>query len=106
MTSPLFQRLDALARNLRWTWHPDSQRLFAAMDPQLFRATNHNPLKTIRLLSPERREALENDPRFADHLARCEAELKEYLGTKTWFQRTQSRGAAKPLVAYFCAEFA
>src|SRR2546421_2811056 len=105
MKPDLFARLDALARNLRWAWHPDSQRLFAAMDPALFRATNHNPLKTIRLLRPERREALMHDPQFESHLMRCENELKQYLGAKTWFDRSMKPGARKPLIAYFCAEF-
>src|SRR3954447_15501154 len=106
MKPDLFSRLDALARNLRWAWHPDTQRLFAATDPQLFRATNHNPLKTMRLLAPERRDALMRDERFAEHLTRCEDDLKKYLGAKTWFDRTQKTGAKRPLIAYFCAEFA
>src|SRR5207302_4641468 len=78
MKSNLFHRLTILARNLRWAWHPDTQRLFAAMDPLLWRATNHHPLKTVRLLSLARREALTRDPRFGEHLARCERELKDY----------------------------
>src|SRR5438045_3694819 len=96
MVSNLFPRLDALARNLRWAWHPDSQRLFAALDPALFSATNHNPLKTMRLLRPERREALLHDPHFERHLGRCENELRQYLGAKTWFDRlapAATRGA-------------
>src|SRR5438094_4596054 len=106
MKPDLFARLDALARNLRWAWHSDSQRLFAGVDPALFRATNHNPLKTMRQLRPERREALLHDARFEAHLARCENELKQYLAAKTWFDRSVKTGATKPLIAYFCAEFA
>src|SRR4051812_46342747 len=106
MKTDIFTRLTTLARNLRWAWHPDSQRLFAAMDPLLWRATNQNPLKTMRLLSPERREALSQDAPFAEHLARCEKELRDYLAARTWFDRTQRGAKRKPLIAYFCAEFA
>ena len=106
MKPTLFHRLHALARNLRWAWHPDTQRLFAAMDPPLWRATNQNPLKTIRLLSPERRDALLRDSQFISHLERCERELKDYLAEKTWFDRSAKAGKTKPLIAYFCAEFA
>ena len=80
--------------------------MFAAMDPAFWRATNQNPLKTMRLLTPERREALAGDERFIAHLTRCENELKDYLGAKTWFDRTVKTGGKKPLVAYFCSEFA
>jgi starch phosphorylase len=76
------------------------------MDPALFRATNQNPLKTLRLLSPERRDALQNDDAFEKHLTSCEDELKKYLGAKTWFDRSVNRAGKKPLIAYFCAEFA
>ena len=106
MKPNLFERLTALARNLRWAWHPDSQRLFGAMDPALWRATNQNPLKTLRLLSPERRDALQNDKRFEQHLGRCEGELKDYLGARTWFDQSVKIAGRKPLIAYFCAEFA
>ena len=51
--------------NLWWAWNADAQALFASMDPTLYVATNQNPVKTLRMLSPERRDALEEDPRFA-----------------------------------------
>src|SRR3954471_7751784 len=104
----ILHRLDSLARNLWWGWQPDAQRLFASMDPALWDATHHNPIKTLRLLAPERRDVIQTDPRFAAHLKRVEDSLREYLSTKTWFERTQKSHAKdrSPLVAYFCAEFA
>src|SRR5687767_11336405 len=103
----ILHRLDALARNLWWSWQPDAVRLFASMDPALWRATHHNPIKTMRLLAPERREVVQTDPRFAQHLSRVERSLRDYLATKTWFERKyKSASKSKPLVAYFCAEFA
>src|SRR3954470_19174953 len=88
----ILHRLDALARNLWWSWQPDAARLFASMDPPLWDATHHNPIKTMRLLSPERRDVVETDPNFAAHVSRIEGELDEYLSTKSWFERTYKSG--------------
>jgi starch phosphorylase len=101
--TPILSRLDALARNLWWTWNPDAQALFASMDPALWRAMHHNPIKTMRLLAPERRGLIEGDAPFAQHLARIERALRDYLNTKTWFEK---RARTRALIAYFCAEFA
>jgi glycogen phosphorylase len=102
----VFDRLDRLARNMWWTWNSDAQRLFAAMDPSLWDATHHNPLRTIKLLTPERRRAVANDANFSAHLARIEDELGSYLKARTWFDRTHKRRGGDALIAYFCAEFA
>jgi starch phosphorylase len=100
------ERVYVLAHNLWWSWNHDAQRLFESMDPRLWKATNQNPLKTFRLLAPERLAALETDAAFAAHLARVEAALEKYLNTKTWFDRTRKKGANDLLIAYFCAEYA
>jgi starch phosphorylase len=101
-------RVRALAMNLWWTWHLDAQRLFAVLDPRLWEAAHHNPILALEHLSRERRSAVRADARFLEHLDHCERALQEYLATRTWFDRTyrSRKGATKPLVAYFCAEFA
>jgi starch phosphorylase len=100
-------RLRALALNLHWTWDPDAQSLFASIDPALWRATHHNPIKTINLLSSDARAAIERDPAKGEHLTRCERGLKQYLAARTWFDRTRRKSLnGEPLVAYFCMEFA
>src|SRR5205814_647260 len=80
-------RVAALAQNLWWTWNAGAQRLFASLDPLLWEATGHNPVKTLRLLTPERHDVLTADNAFVDHLERCENQLAEYLRTPTWFGR-------------------
>jgi glycogen phosphorylase len=99
-------RLHTLALNLWWSWNPKAQSLFAALDPKLWEATHHNPIRTLNLLAPERRDLIETDSAFLDRLAACEQDLQTYLATKTWFDRTHKAVGKKPLVAYFCAEFA
>jgi len=103
--SSIFIRLDLLAHNLWWTWNSDAQRLFASLDPRLWDATHHTPIKTLKLLAPERRELLQTDSTFLDHLKRVERDLHDYMTARTWFDQ-HVRTKTKPLIAYFCAEFA
>jgi starch phosphorylase len=103
-TSPVLARLHKLCQNLAWSWNPDALALFASIDPPLFTATNQNPLKMLRLLNPERLKLLETDPAFAARLTNVEQQLASYMSTKSWFSSQPVSG--KPLVAYFCAEFA
>jgi len=72
-----------------------AQRLFASMDPAMWTATHHNPIKTMRLLSPERRDVAQTDPAFAAHLDRVERDHREYQSTKSWFERTYGKAQAK-----------
>jgi starch phosphorylase len=98
-------RVAALARNLWWTWNPDAQRLFAAMDPQAWTATNHNPLRVLAGLEPWRREDLGRDAAFLDRLRDCEQQLKAYMRARTWYQRCFAGRHRGLRVAYFCAEY-
>ncbi len=100
----VLERVAVLARNLWWTWNPDPQRLFAALDPVLWEATNHNPIAVLGSLSPERRATLQEDPAFAALLRDCERQLAHYLKARTWFQRTATLRQKRMRVAYFCAE--
>ena len=101
----ILQRVETLARNLWWSWNSAAKQLFAALDPVLWEAANHNPLETLARLTPERRAVLSADTDFEAHLKQCENELKLYLRTKTWFQRTATPRQKRLRVAYFCAEY-
>jgi starch phosphorylase len=102
----LWSRLDALARNLWWTWNPDPQRLFAALDPPAWEATNHNPLAVIAGLPPHRRAALADDRPVQALLGACEKQLRGYLRARPWFRKQFTGPRSRLRVAYFCAEFA
>jgi starch phosphorylase len=98
-------RLESLARNLWWTWQPDPQRLFAALDPVQWEVTHHNPIATLASLPPERQRTLQEDRDFLDLLEECERQLATYFAARTWFQRS-FRGRQRQLrVAYLCAEY-
>jgi len=97
--------LGRLASNFRWTWHHPTRDVFREADRQLWDDVGHNPMQLIASLSPERIEKLANDPVFLARLRSCEAELDEYLRSRTWFEENYPDQVGKLSVAYFCAEF-
>lgn len=99
-------RLLTLAGNLHWTWEHEAQGVFAALDPALWEATNHNPIVTLQGTPPERLAALERDSAFLDRLARAETRRAAYLKLRPWFARSHKGRDARLLVAYFSSEFA
>lgn len=100
-------RLDKIARNIWWSWTPRARRLFEGLDPGLWKATHHNPIRVIAELSETRAAALTSDERFLAELAGVEADLAEYLKTTPWYEKTHAgqAGAKKLRVAYFCMEY-
>ena len=103
--SGAFGRLECLAHNFWWTWNPDAQHLFESLDPALWKATHHNPIRTIRELDATRRASLEADASFHAALDAVEARQREYLGARTWYDRTATGKQKKMRVAYFCMEY-
>ncbi|HKD76699.1 MAG TPA: DUF3417 domain-containing protein, partial [Ktedonobacterales bacterium] len=57
-------RLSALAYNLWWAWHPQAQALYRAIDPTVWEATNHNAIRVLTEVAPERLQALASDNEF------------------------------------------
>ena len=102
--------LGDLATNLRWSWHPETQDVFEALDPQVWRDSGHDPVKTLGAVSTARLEELAADKRFLRRLAMAHADLEQYLSGDRWFQRkaahTGDDAAAMPrAIAYFSPEF-
>lgn len=82
--------LEPLIRNLRWTWHPPAQQLFAAIDPELWDTVGRDPLRLLSEVAPARLAALAGDPVFLEQLRVEVDSLDQYLAAPTWFGR---RGA-------------
>lgn len=104
-TPSTLDRVDALARDLWWTWNTGAKRLMESLDPALYRATSNNAIKTINRLDDTRRTVLNEDAAFARRVAGIEKDRSEYLKAKTWFQRTATAKQKKMTVAYFCMEY-
>src|SRR6266540_132339 len=84
--------LRALARNLRWSWHPPTQELFAAMDAEGWEASGHNPLRMLN----------EADPALLSRLGVALEDLYRYLTEPRWYQTLPEAPAT---IAYFSPEF-
>ncbi len=95
--------LGELAGNLRWSWHPETQDLFAAIDPALWESSGHDPGRLLGSLRASRLDELTRDRAFIDRLGELHADLEQYLAGDRWYQRL---GADAPrAIAYFSPEF-
>jgi glycogen phosphorylase len=94
--------LRVLARNLRWSWHPPTQELFAAMDPEGWEASGHNPLRMLNDADLAQLERAAADPDLLDRLAVALDDLHRYLTEPRWYQ---SLTEAPATLAYFSPEF-
>ena len=95
--------LSTLALNLRWSWHPETQDVFALIDPELWEAVGHDPVRLLGEVNPQRMASLAVDRRFLRRLAEAADDLNDYLSSDRWFQ---SLPEPKPAaIAYFSPEY-
>jgi starch phosphorylase len=95
--------LEELAFNLRWSWDDQTRDLFRWVDPDLWDASVHDPVRLLGLVSRERLDALARDAGFKRFLGEVRSELQRYLDGDRWFQTKGSSPLG--LVAYFSPEF-
>ena len=101
----LHSQLSELSRNLWWAWNPQIIKLFRDLDPEAFRASNHNPIATLAGFTPQRMATLAEDAGWRARVDAAHRELRDYLGTtKTWASTHAGPLRVRP-VAYFSAEF-
>ncbi len=99
-------RLEELASNLWWSWHPRARNLFRALDYPLWRLGGHNPVKQLREIEPGKLQAAANDPAFLGlYDTVMSAFDADVLAQSTWFAATHPNVLDGP-VAYFSMEFA
>lgn len=96
------QPLEELVLNLRWSWHPETLDLFESVDPDLWEATRHDPVRLLGEVSPERLAALAADRRFLRALGDAVDDLREYVTAPRWYQRLSDAPSA---IAYFSPEY-
>jgi glycogen phosphorylase len=99
-------RINELAHNIWWSWHPKARDLFRALDYPLWRTSGHNPVKELVETSPERLKlASEN----ADFLSLYDSVLTDFDDDlkyrETWY-RARHANSLKGPIAYFSMEFA
>jgi starch phosphorylase len=95
--------LSQLVTNLRWSWHAETRDLFEALDPELWRTCNGDPVQVLGEVSAERLATLAKDRRFVRRLQDVVDDLEDYLSAPHWYQSLGEEAPAT--VAYFSAEF-
>jgi starch phosphorylase len=99
-------RLAELAVDLWWSWRPEARGIFRRLDYSLWRATAHNPVRMLWLISRDKVQAASTDSTFL-HLydAAVEALDAARAARHTWWA-TRYPELAGQSIAYFSAEFA
>ena len=102
----LYEKCEALAHNLWWSWQPDVTNLFRDLDPIRWRQLDHNPIALLKEFSPERLELRASEMVLYSRINQAYRRLKEYLNPErsTWGSSHSGVLGARP-VAYFSAEF-
>ncbi|MFP4438476.1 MAG: alpha-glucan family phosphorylase [Chloroflexaceae bacterium] len=98
-------RLQELAYNLWWSWHPEARRLYQQIDPDLWELVYHNPVRFLREVRQHRFETIVANQEFLQQYDAVMADFDGYVGSKdTWFTRHYPNVQGKT-IAYFSAEF-
>ena len=99
-------RLEELANNLWWSWHPQARDLFRALDYPLWRLGGHNPVKQLHEIGDDKLAAAATDLTFLNLydsvMSTFDAEMAD---EDSWFAIKYPDGLDGP-VAYFSMEFA
>jgi len=99
-------RLEELANNLWWSWHPQARELFRALDYPLWRLGGHNPVKQLRDISADKLAAAATDSTFLNlYDSVISAFDAEILDKNGWFTGKYPDTLDGP-IAYFSMEFA
>lgn len=92
MTS--YEKLEALAWNLWWSWNPEVLDLFDRLDSETFRQTKNNPIAVLKRVGPN--DVI--DPSLIADVDTAFDALETYLNT-------MSEYADAPRTSYFCMEY-
>ena len=95
--------LEELVLNLRWSWHSETLELFRAVDPDLWDAVGHDPVRLLGEVSADRLTALAADKRFLRRLGEAADDLRDYLTSPHWYQSLEESRPAG--IAYFSPEY-
>jgi starch phosphorylase len=99
-------RLEELANNLWWSWHPEARALFRTLDYPLWRLSGHNPVKQLLEISTDKLAAAAAEPAFLNLYDSVMSAFDADMSDKdSWFSSKYPHVLDGP-VAYFSMEFA
>src|SRR5688572_1704746 len=99
-------RLEEVAYNLWWSWNTEAQALYDRIDPELWEAVNHNPIKLLQRVDQLKIDKAASDPDFVRAYNDVVADFDHYMDPETpsWFSLHHS-DKKDQVIAYFSAEF-
>ena len=98
-------RIDELAVDLWWSWN-EARAVFRRLDYGVWRSTDHNPVRMLWAIPPERLEQAAHDPQFLALYDRAVDALDAARAARnTWWAKTAAPHDGRA-IAYFSAEFA
>lgn len=103
--SDLRTRLYRLSQNLWWSWNTELPAIFRAIDGDLWRSVNHNPIEFLKRIDPKVLERNSTDAGILAQTIRAEKHLKDYLESQNHWASANAPGLAAAPVAYFSFEF-
>jgi len=92
-----------LAFNLRWVWNHATDRVWEALNPEVWHQTR-NPVLVIQNTPRARLGELAHDRAFIERLQQLERAEAEYRQRGSWFQQTCQLDPP-PAIAYFSMEY-
>ena len=99
------KRLKDLAYNLYFSWNPDVRDLFIAIDRELWKTTNHNPVKFLNEVQQKKLKNVSSDKQFIEQYQKVITDFDRYMSAEnTWFKTTYP-DKKNITIAYFTAEF-
>ncbi len=100
----LVERLNVLAHNLWWVWHPSAQDIFKSFSPLTWKISHHNPVYVLAQISEQELHARLGDEEFQAKVLKVLDEFDEYM-KRCPLPFLDEKKRDLGLVAYFCAEF-
>ncbi len=94
-----------IAHNLWLVWDSEAFALFRDIDPDLWSATSHNPIKLLYEIPQERLNTLATDEGFLFRVDSILKKLNQYLTRPAWYEKVKNNLPDNFLVAYFSAEY-
>ena len=99
-------RLEELANNLWWSWHPQARNVFRTLDYQSWKLNGHNPVRELHEVSQETLQAAARDTSFLNLydsvMSSFDADMSN---SNSWFATNYPTLLGGP-VAYFSMEYA
>ncbi len=100
---PALTPVARLALNLRWVWNHGADRVWEALNAEVWLQTR-NPVLVVQNTPRSRFEELAHDAEFVERVRRLDRLEAEYLSRPGWFQHNCLLDPP-PLIAYFSMEY-